>query len=167
MNRTHTNTQLKKACGLRHQQDVEFDAWLAKQNITTIKNASEYAEWDTVGQRQRLWDQYQRGTGPWDLIMYFNNTKIVELGELCRHIDGMLDQLTDGGQIYMALNKWCVRVDLTDDSLLHLDFDTALPIYINHKLKNFTVDKYTYMPADRGGIGNWVHGNNRFWLIKK
>ena len=167
MNRFYTETQLKKACGLVHRQDYEFDAWLSQQNFTNIKNISEYADYDTLGQRQNLWSKYQQGVSPWDLIMYFNNTKIVELGEVCRHIDSLVDQLSEHGQIYLALNKWCITVNQIDDSLLDLDFDTALPRYIQSRLKNFTISDYKYIPNDRGGLGNWLHGNNRFWLVKK
>jgi hypothetical protein len=79
----------------------------------------------------------------------------------------MSDQLTDHGQIYLALNKWCVKVDQIDPELSHLDFDTALSFYVHRNLKNFIINDYRYIPNDRGGLGNWVHGNNRFWLIKK
>jgi len=166
MNRTYTKTQLKKACGVSSQQEQEFVVWLKQQKFNNIKNISEYAKWDTVGQCQHLWNQYQNGSGPWDLIMYFNNTKIIELGDVCRHIDSMLNQLADHGQIYLALNKWCVRVDQPDAELLDLDFDTALSIYVQRNLKNFVIDDYRYIPNDRGGLGNWIHGNNRFWLVK-
>ena len=167
MTRFHTETQLKKACGLVHRQDHEFDAWLSQQNFTNIKNISEYADYDTIGQGQNLWNKYQQGASPWDLIMYFNNTIIVELGKVCRHIDSLVDQLSKHGQIYLALNKWCVTVDQIDDSLLGLNFDTALPLYIQSRLENFTISDYKYIPDDRGGLGNWLHGNNRFWLVKK
>jgi hypothetical protein len=166
MKRFYTQTQLKKACGLFHRQDLEFDAWLSQQNFTNIKNISEYADYDTVGQCQNFWNRYQKGTFPWDLIMYFNNTKIVELGKVCRYIDNLADQLSEHGQIYLALNKWCVKVDQLDESLLEFDFDTALPRYIESRLKNFTISDYKYIPDDRGGLGNWLHGNNRFWLVK-
>jgi hypothetical protein len=166
MNRPHTNTQLKKACGFVSQQDQEFNTWIKQQNFNNVKNISEYAEWDTVGQCQCLWDQYQTGTRPWDLIIYFNNTKIVELGEVCQRIDSMIPQLADHGQIYLALNKWCVKVDQIDAKLSHLDFDTALPIYVQQNLKNFVINDYRYIPDDRGGLGNWLHGNSRFWLVK-
>jgi hypothetical protein len=167
MNRVYTVTQLKKACGFVNQQDQEFNAWLKQQNFKNIKNISEYADWDTVGQCQNLWDRYQTGTGPWDLIIYFNNTKIVELGDVLTHIDKLVDQLSEHGQVYLALNKWCVKVDQLDTSLSHLDFDSALPIYVQKKLKNFIINDYKYIPNDRGGLGNWVHGNSRFWLVKK
>jgi hypothetical protein len=167
MNRTYTSTQLKKACGFESQQDREFDTWIKQQNFSNIKNISEYAEYDTIGQCQCLWDRYQNGTSPWDLIMYFNNTKIVELGDICQLVDSLIDQLADHGQIYLALNKWCVKVDQIDSELLDLDFDTALSIYMQRNLKNFVINDYRYIPNDRGGLGNWVHGNNRFWLIKK
>ena len=166
MNRTYTNTQLKKACGFASQQDREFNTWLGQQNFNNIKNISEYAEYDTVGQCQNLWNQYQHGSSPWDLIMYFNNTKIVELGEVCVRIDSMSKQLSTHGRVYLALNKWCVRVDQLDAELLHYDFDTALSIYVQRNLKNFVIDDYRYISNDRGGLGNWIHGNNRFWLIK-
>jgi len=166
MNRKYTNTQLIKACGFENQQDREFDVWLKQQNFNNINNISEYAEYDTIGQCQRLWDRYQNGAGPWDLIMYFNNTKIIELGKVCQRIDTMLNQLADHGQIYLALNKWCVKIDQTDAELSHLDFDTALSIYVQRNLKNFVINDYRYISNDRGGIGNWVHGSNRFWLVK-
>jgi hypothetical protein len=167
MTRFHTETQLKKACGLVHRQDHEFDAWLSQQNFTNIKNISEYADYDTIGQGQNLWNKYQQGASPWDLIMYFNNTKIVELGKVCRYIDSLVNQLSKHGQVYLALNKWCVKVDQIDNSLLGLDLDTALPLYIQSRLENFTISDYKYIPNDRGGLGNWLHGNNRFWLVKK
>lgn len=167
MTRFHTETQLKKACGLVHRQDHEFDAWLSQQNFANIKNISEYADYDTIGQGQNLWNKYQQGASPWDLIMYFNNTKIVELGKVCRYIDSLVNQLSKHGQVYLALNKWCVKVDQIDNSLLGLDLDTALPLYIQSRLENFTISDYKYIPNDRGGLGNWLHGNNRFWLVKK
>jgi hypothetical protein len=166
MNRAYTKTQLKTACGFISQQQQEFNAWLKQQKFNSVKNTSEYAEWDTVGQCQRLWDNYQTGNSPWDLILYFHNTKIVELGEVCQHIDTMADQLANHGQIYLALNKWCVKVDQIDPELAHLDFDTALSFYVQRRLKNFIINDYRYIPNDRGGLGNWIHGNNRFWLVK-
>lgn len=166
MNRIYTKTQLKKACNFATQQEQEFNVWLKQQNFKNIKNISEYGEWDEVGKCQDQWSQYRIGSSPWDLILYSNNTKIVELGEVCRNIDNMSDQLTEHGQIYVALNKWCIKVDQTDANLSSLDFDTALPIYVQQNLKNFIITDYRYIPNDRGGLGNWIHGNNRFWLAK-
>jgi hypothetical protein len=166
MKRLHTVTQLKKACNIETRQEQEFDAWLKQQNFNNIKNISEYAEWDTVGKCQNLWNRYQTGNEPWDLIMYFNNTKIVELGEICQLIDSVSTQLADHGRVYLALNKWCLKVDHIDTELSLFDFDTALPIYVQKNLKKFTIENYTYMPSEAGGVGNWIHGNNRFWLVK-
>lgn len=166
MNRLHTRTQLKKACGRQLQQEQEFSAWLSKQKLSSVLNISEYAEWDTVGQQQRLWDQFSKGSAPWNLIMYFNNSQIVELGELCGRLDNLFDQLLPNGQIYVALNKWCIRVNHLDPVLIDHDFDSALPLYVQSKLTNFKINEYRYIPNDRGGIGSWVHGSNRFWLGK-
>lgn len=166
MNRLHTRTQLKKSCRVLTQQEKEFNNWFGEQQLSSVLNISEYAEWDTVGQQQRLWDQFSKGSAPWDLIMYFNNTQIVELGDLCRRIDNLVDQLSPNGQIYMAMNKWCIRVATPDSTLINHDFDSALPLYVQRKLTNFKINKYCYIPDERGGIGNWVHGNNRFWLAK-
>ena len=163
MKRLHTLTQLKRSY---RQQDQEFNDWFSKQQLSSVLNISEYAEWDTVGQQQRLWDQFSKGSAPWDLIMYFNNTQIVEIGELCSRIDSLFDQLLPNGQIYVALNKWCIRVDRPDTTLINHDFDSAMPLYMQSRLTNFKIIEYRYIPNDRGGIGNWIHGNNRFWLAK-
>jgi len=149
------------------KQEQEFDQWFALQNFSNVLNISEYADWDSVGCQQRLWDKYIKGSAPWDLIMYCNNTQVVELGALCQKIDAMLPELSNTGQIYLALNKWCVRVEHPDSALADLDFDAALPIYVQPRLKNFIIHQYCYTENDYGGIGTWIHGNNRFWLHKK
>ena len=164
--RSFTKTQLNKKCGLRHSQDQDLDAWIEQENFASVCNMSEYADWDTVGQQQRLWNRYQIGQAPWDLVLYCNNSCIVELGELCDKIDSWADLVSESGQVYLALNKWCVRVSEVDPELSDLDFDTALLPYVEQRLRNFKIWKYLSQPGDRGGIGSWVHGNNRFWLKK-
>lgn len=164
--RSFTKTQLNKKCGLQHKQETEFEAWFYKQDFANVCNMSEYAQWDTVGQQQNLWSKYQKGQAPWDLIMYCNNSQIVELESICSRIDQWSDLLTEAGQVYLALNKWCVQVKDVDRGLLHLDFDSAMLDYVRNRLKNFQVLEYRYIPNDRGGIGTWIHGNNRFWLRK-
>jgi hypothetical protein len=164
--RSFTKTQLNKQCGLQHQQDIEFETWLQTQEFNSVCDMSQHAFWDTIGQKQKPWSKYQKGQGPWDLIMYGNNSEIVELGAVCNMIDNLRDQTTATAQIYMALNKWCVRVNDIDSKLLHLDFDTAILHYVQQRLKNFRVLEYRYIPNDRGGLGTWIHGNNRFWLKK-
>lgn len=166
MKRLHTYTQLKKSCRLTTQQENEFDVWFAQQRFSNVLNISEYAFWDTVGRQQCLWDKYTKGSAPWDLIMYFNNTEIVELGAVCDKIDNLFNVLSTNGQVYLALNKWCVYVDRVDATLAHLNFDSALPIYVQNRLQNFKINDYRYIPNERGGVGNWIHGNNRFWLGK-
>jgi hypothetical protein len=164
--RSFTKTQLNKKCGIQHKQEVEFEHWFDKQNFNNVIDMSEYANWDTIGQQQKLWAKYQKGQAPWDLIMYFNNSQIVELGSICARIDQWSDLLTSSGQIYLALNKWCVQVKDVDHDLAHLNFDSAIFEYVQNRLKNFKVLDYRYIPNDRGGIGTWIHGNNRFWLCK-
>lgn len=166
MRRIKTQTQFKRSCNIKSQQEQDFDRWFEQQKFANVCNVSEYAVWDTVGCQQRLWDRYQKGSAPWDLVMYFNNTEIVELSDVCDRIDQLCDALVPHGQIYLALNKWCVWVQDLDVSLGHLDFDQALPVYIGARLKRCQIKNYQYSPNERGGVGNWLHGNNRFWLVR-
>ena len=166
MRRLHTHMQLKYKCCIINQQEQEFESWFNQQKFDNVLNLSEYGQWDTVGRSQRIWDKYTKGKFPWDLIMYCNNTEIVELEALCEKIDNLVDQLSTYGKIYMALNKWCIKVNSPDPALIALDFDNALPLYIQNRIKNFTIVDYRFVANDRGGIGNWIHGNNRFWLEK-
>lgn len=167
MKPTFTPTELKKRCGHDTQQDKEFLAWLQDKSFSNVRSISEYADWDITGQQQRLWDHYQKGSAPWNLIMYFNFTKIVELDTLCHSLNELHSELQEHGYIYVALNKWCVTTDKPDRDLIGMDYDDAIPYYVSKRMENFNLVHYQYIPNDRGGLGNWVHGNNRLWLRKR
>lgn len=164
MNKFTTLTYLRNACGIKRTQEIEFESWLAEYNFQNISNRSEYAEWDNIGQSRQLWNKYQQGTPPWQAIVYFNHTAIINLEELCFIVDQWAYELIPNGWIYLALNKWCVNISNPDFIYKDMSFDDALSLFVSSKLKNLSVKKYQYIPNDRGGLGNWIHGNNRFWL---
>lgn len=159
-----TLTQIKTICGSRPVQAVEFEHWLEKNNFQNILEIQEYAEYDVYKKTQPL--KYQKGSAPWDLILYFNNTLIINLADKLAYLDSLSEQLTDNGYIYCALNKWCIEIPDPDPLYKELIFDDALLPYVKNKLKNYKIMDYRYIPNDLGGMGNWVHGNNRFWLTK-
>lgn len=148
------------------QQDIELSTTIKKLGITNIVDRSESAEYDDYTKANPRWRDIASGTVPSELIVYSNTSKVVDIAELVNTVDQWAVDLSPGGRIYCALNKWTLWCSQPETDLLHLDYDQAIPVYFSKHLKNFAVEDYKYIPNDIGNIGNWVHGNNRIWLVK-
>ena len=165
MRQFNTNTQLKCKCNptqALNQQDQEFVEWLAAVPHTNLLDLTEKHETDVSDYYS--FKKYEQGCAPWDVITYTNTTRIIDLTELLIRIDNLATQLSTGGYFYLALNKWTMLVSKTDTELAKLTYDDAINQYIVQNIKNYKVVDYRYIDNDRGGLGNFVHGNNRCWL---
>ena len=78
----------------------------------------------------------------------------------------MADQLVTDGYFYLALNKWTMTVSVPDVDFVKFDYDHAIKEYVLKHIKRYKLVDYRYIKNDRGGLGNFVHGNNRCWLQK-
>ena len=108
--------------------------------------------------------QYESGGAPWDVVVYTNTTKIIDLAATVSWVDAYADHIKPQGYFYLAINKWNMGLSNPDTEFSDLDYDHAIGQYVEKYIKRFVVRQYTFIPNDRGGLGNFVHGNNRFWL---
>lgn len=148
-------------------QDIELATAIEKFGITNIIDRSEYADYDSYTKLNPRWRNISLGAVPSELIVYSNTSLVVDIVELVNTLDQWAVDLLPNGRIYCALNKWTLWCSQPEPDLLHLDYDQAIAVYFSRHLKNFTVEDYKYIPNDTGNIGNWVHGNNRIWLVKQ
>jgi hypothetical protein len=165
MRQFNTYTQLRCKCEptqVLNQQDREFVEWLVTVPHNNLLDLTEKHETDVSDYYS--FKKYEQGQAPWNVITYTNTTRIVDLTELLSRVDQLASQLSTNGYFYLALNKWTMLVSNPNPELAELTYDDAINQYVVQNIKNYKLVDYRYIDNDRGGLGNFVHGNNRCWL---
>lgn len=99
--------------------------------------------------------------GPVGLAIWIQ-VKEYHWDQLVHEINDVIQQVTSGGMLYLAVNKYaavskCYDPDLDDD------YDLAIVQYITRHIKA-KIEKHELCGLDRGLRFNWVHPLSRFWL---
>jgi hypothetical protein len=145
-------------------QDQEFTDWLSTVPHNNLLDLTDKHEQDKSDYYS--FKKHQQGQAPWDVVTYTNTTRVVDLTQLLGRIDQLANQINSNGYFYLALNKWTTTVSNPDSDFAKLSYDQAIEQYVAKYIKNYSCVDYKYIDNDRGGLGNFVHGNNRCWLQK-